>query len=201
MSTEESLTNMCNVMSEAYSRGWITTRDGNISVRNGNEFLITPSGVMKQILLPQQILTGTFINEDLKMTKPDEIMSGESEMHLKIQKTHSKNLSVVHLHPTNTIAAMFKGWNLQELSSAFPELSRYTNVGPSVHPLSICSSELAKYTFKNLSKDNKLVYDIVGQAQHGVTAIATTPWKAFEHIERLEHICEIILTSGVNPDD
>jgi ribulose-5-phosphate 4-epimerase/fuculose-1-phosphate aldolase len=39
-------------------------------------------------------------------------------------------------------------------------------------------------------------YDIVGIKGHGVVAIDTSPWRAFEHIERLEHICQIVLASG-----
>ena len=38
-------------------------------------------------------------------------------------------------------------------------------------------------------------FDIVGQTGHGVTAIGPDPWSAFEHIERLEHICKIVLAS------
>ena len=43
---------------------------------------------------------------------------------------------------------------------------------------------------------NRVKYDIVGQANHGVCAIGPNPWDAYEHIERLEHICEIVLKSG-----
>jgi len=32
-----------------------------------------------------------------------------------------------------------------------------------------------------------------------VCAIGPNPWDAYEHIERLEHICEIVLRSGVKP--
>jgi hypothetical protein len=42
-------------------------------------------------------------------------------------------------------------------------------------------------------------YDIVGQANHGVCSMASDPWSAYEHIERLGHICEIVLKSGVSP--
>ncbi len=42
-------------------------------------------------------------------------------------------------------------------------------------------------------------YDIVGLANHGMCAMASNPWLAFEHIERLDHICEIVLKSGVSP--
>ena len=49
-----------------------------------------------------------------------------------------------------------------------------------------------------LGKDGALAFDIVGQANHGVCAVATDPWAAYEHIERLDHICEIVLKSGMN---
>jgi L-fuculose-phosphate aldolase len=39
-------------------------------------------------------------------------------------------------------------------------------------------------------------YDIVGIKGHGVVSIDTSPWRAYEHIERLEHICKIVLASG-----
>ncbi|NBU05660.1 MAG: class II aldolase/adducin family protein, partial [Sphingobacteriia bacterium] len=38
---------MGDVMREAHKRGWITTRDGNISLRRDDKFYITPSGVRK----------------------------------------------------------------------------------------------------------------------------------------------------------
>ncbi|MGE0646256.1 MAG: hypothetical protein AB7P24_21610 [Nitrospira sp.] len=46
-------------------------------------------------------------------------------------------------------------------------------------------------------KDGILDFDIVGQANHGVCAVAMEPWAAYEHIERLDHVCEIVLKSGV----
>jgi len=29
-----------------------------------------------------------------------------------------------------------------------------------------------------------------------VVSVDTSPWRAFEHLERLEHICKIVLSSG-----
>ena len=37
---------------------------------------------------------------------------------------------------------------------------------------------------------------IVGLDRHGVVAVGKTPWEAFEHVERLEHICRIVLAAG-----
>ena len=60
------------------------------------------------------------------------------------------------------------------------------------------TSELADQCHKNLQldKDGNIEYNIVGIKGHDVVAIDTSPWRAFEHIERLEHICQIVLASG-----
>jgi L-fuculose-phosphate aldolase len=60
------------------------------------------------------------------------------------------------------------------------------------------SQELANQCLSNLELDaeGNISYDIVGIKGHGVVAIDTTPWRAYEHIERLEHICKIVLASG-----
>ena len=96
---------------------------------------------------------------------------------------------------------MYAGWDLQKLAAEFPEVSRYTKVGPTVPVLPVTSHELASATHKAMTAadSNKVIYDIVGQKNHGVCAIGANPWDAYEHIERLEHICEIVLKSGVQP--
>jgi L-fuculose-phosphate aldolase len=84
------------------------------------------------------------------------------------------------------------------LADDFPELSRYTSVAPNVGDVAPISQELADQCHQNLllDKDGFVAYDIIGIKGHGVVAIDTSPWRAFEHIERLEHICQIVLTSG-----
>jgi len=194
------LTAMGDVMRRAYEKGWITTRDGNISLcRKGKNLLyITPSGWRKTIIHPEHIIKLRMTKEEVKVEEGS-LPSGELEMHFLLQRTHNRTMAIVHLHPTNIIAAMYAGWDLQILASEFPEVSRYTRVGPSVPVLPVTSPQLAKATFESMTKNNKIVYDIVGQAAHGVCSIGPNPWDAYEHIERLEHICEIALKSGVEP--
>lgn len=215
------LTSMGDLMREAHRRGWITTRDGNISVRRKDTLYITPSGGRKAIIQPEHILKGKIDSKDQLVwangntSKP----SGELEMHRLLQTIDFKgSRSVVHLHPTYIIAAMYAGFDLQKLAEEFPEVGRYTRVAPTVRVLPVTSSILAEETFtamtqskmfsiyrgnplKHISDLEKrsLEFDIVGQAGHGVCAIGKSPWDAFEHIERLEHVCQIVLASGVRP--
>ena len=213
------LETICETLVEAYRRNWITSRDGNVSIRHHDRdhFYITPSGVRKQTLQPDQfkkieIVKGyygqspqlgyswqeshyTDISANLKP-------SGELPLHFGLQKNmgqHSNDVRVVvHLHPTYCVAAMHAGIDLSTVVNDFPELSRYTRVAPNVPDVPPISQELADRCHHNLQldKEGNIYYDIVGIKGHGVVAIDTSPWRAFEHIERLEHICKIVLASG-----
>ena len=208
------LETICDIMVDAYKRNWITSRDGNVSIRHHDRdyFYITPSGVRKQTLQPDQFkkiainyssvnnwsyseLPYTAISSSLKP-------SGEIPMHFGLQKKlgqHNKDVRVVvHIHPTYCVAAMHAGIQLDKLVKDFPELGRYTKVAPNVPDVAPISQELADRVHQNLDLDSNgwISYDIVGIKGHGVVSIDTTPWRAYEHIERLEHICKIVLASG-----
>jgi len=203
------LETICETMVEAYRRNWITSRDGNVSIRHHDRdhFYITPSGVRKQTLQPDQfkkirIISSLMWGEEYytdisKNLKP----SGEIPLHFGLQMNmgqHSNDVRVVmHFHPTYCVAAMHAGIDLSTIVNDFPELSRYTKVAKNVPDVPPISQELADACFENLELDHagNIAYDIVGIKGHGVVAIDTSPWRAFEHIERLEHICQIVLAS------
>lgn len=197
------ITAMGDVMRKAYENGWITTRDGNISLRRkGSDVMyVTPSGWRKTIIHPEHMVKIKLTPAGYNILNDHAKPSGELDMHTKLQRFCQATRAVVHLHPTHIVAAMYAGWDLQRMAADFPEVSRYTKVGPSVPVLPATSNELAEATFDAMTSpnSNRVVYDIVGQAAHGVCAVGPNPWDAYEHIERLEHICEIVLKSGVKP--
>jgi L-fuculose-phosphate aldolase len=213
------LETICDILVESYKRNWITSRDGNISIRNHDRdhFFITPTGVRKQTLQPDQFkkikinrtigsglgtanynytweqMPYTDISSNLKP-------SGEIPLHFGLQKEifQDEVRVVVHVHPTYTVAAMHAGIQLDQLTQNFPELSRYTRVAPNVGEVPPISEELGTQCHRALGLENngRLHYDIVGIKGHGVVSIDTSPWRAFEHIERIEHVCKIVLASG-----
>ncbi len=213
------LETICDTLVEAYRRNWITSRDGNVSIRHHDRdhFYITPSGVRKQTMQPDQFkkikivdqinpvppfLTKSWQEETYTDISSNLKPSGELPLHFGLQQAmgqHSNDVRVVvHLHPTYCVAAMHRGIELSSLADDFPELSRYTKVAKNVGDVPPISQELADRCHENLwlQKDGTIGFDIVGIKGHGVVAIDTSPWRAFEHIERLEHICQIVLASG-----
>lgn len=203
------LETICETLVEAYRRNWITSRDGNVSIRHHDRdhFYITPSGVRKQTLQPDQFKKIRIVSNIMWREEPYTDISknlkpsGELPLHFGLQKNmgqHSSDVRVVmHLHPTYCVAAMHRGIDLNSIVSDFPELSRYTKVASNVPDVPPISQELADACHAHLELNDHtgdIAYDIVGIKGHGVVAIDTSPWRAFEHIERLEHICKIVLS-------
>lgn len=214
------LETICQTLVEGYQRNWATSRDANVSIRHHGRphFYITPSGVRKQTLQPDQFKKIGIIHNEfnsamfddeynwevIKYTDISEMLtpSGEMPLHFNLQKNiGDDNIRVVtHLHPTYTVAAMHAGIELHELMSSFPELRRYTSVGPNVGEVAPISKELGDRTCESLGlqRSGKVSHNIVGIKGHGVVAVDESPWRAFEHIERLEHICKIVLVSNTS---
>ena len=203
------LETICDILVDAYKRNWITSRDGNVSIRHHDRdhFYVTPSGVRKQTLQPDQFKKIKLLDHNWEEMEYSDISrnlkpSGEIPLHYGLQKKLGQHTNevrvVVHIHPTYCIAAMHAGINLNTISASFPELNRYTRVAPNVGDVKPISQELADKCHANLKLDENgfIEYDIVGIKGHGVVAVDVTPWQAYEHIERLEHICKIVLASG-----
>ncbi len=101
-------TQMVEACRRLYARNMLAAADGNVSYRISDQrILITPSGVAKAFISPEQIavidLEGTVLSG-----KP----SAERLMHLEIYRECKAARVVVHAHPPHAI-----GWSL-----AHPEL-------------------------------------------------------------------------------
>lgn len=197
------ITAIGDVLRRCYERGWITSRDGNCSLRRGRSvyLYVTPSGWRKTIIHPEHMVKIKLVNGQLQIA-PGTNPSGELHMHYLLTKGMNRTRAVVHVHPTHVVAAIYRGFDLQKICKDFPEIYRYTRIGPTVPALPAISKELGEATAQALGVTEKNPtgeFDIVGQANHGVCSMASDPWSAYEHIERLDHICEIVLKSGVSP--
>jgi ribulose-5-phosphate 4-epimerase/fuculose-1-phosphate aldolase len=216
------LETICDIMIDAYKRNWITSRDGNVSIRHHgrDHFYVTPSGVRKQTLQPDQfkkikilnvpqaptpmlirpVMLSSWEEEPYTDISANLKPSGELPMHFGLQtKIDTEVRVIMHFHPTYTTAAMYAGIDLPSLLDEFPELSRYTTVGPTVPMLPPITQDLADACIENIgfnADTGEIKYNIIGMDRHGVVAVDTSPWRAYEHIERLEHICKIVLASG-----
>ena len=160
------LETICDTLVEAYRRNWITSRDGNVSIRHHDRdhFYITPSGVRKQTMQPDQFKKIGILHQPVERWSWTELPysdisanlkpSGEIPLHFGLQKKMGQHKDdvrvVVHLHPTYCVAAMHAGIDLSTIVNDFPELSRYTKVAKNVGDVPPISQELADRCHENL---------------------------------------------------
>lgn len=202
----------CQLMVEAYEKGLMTSRDGNVSLRysNQNYFWLSPTNIRKHTLQPDQFkklsieLTADNKPQELDYTDISKYLrpSGEFPLHYMLQRVIPSNWEtrvVMHVHSTYTVAAMHAGIKLENLFNTFPEIARYTRIAPSTAEVNPISYELGMACQEGLQLNpvtGETKFDIIGIKSHGVVAVDRTPWRAYEHIERLEHICKIVLASN-----
>jgi L-fuculose-phosphate aldolase len=201
------LQDLCDTLKFAYQKEWISTRDGNASYRSKDDsfFYVTPSGVKKQCIKPDMLchIKSISNSEDFERLDNNKDLepTGEIYLHMLFQNVipEGQNRFVLHLHPTYTVAAMYAGINLQDLAKDFPEINRYTRVGPNVPVIEPITRDLAIASANALSLDKEtgqVKYDIIGLDRHGIIAIGEDPLEVLEHVERVESICQIVLAAG-----
>ena len=187
-----------------YENKYITVRDGNACVRDGNNYIVTASGVPKHEL---GFETYVVVDKDLNIIEsPLEGLKPSIETAAHLHALESKPFTCkasVHVHPPSTVSLfgiVEKSESItlaleNSLNSNWPELFRYTRIGKTVDFLQPGSHELHNKideSFK-INLINNTFPDIIVLQRHGVLAIGENLEQCREHIERLEHISAILL--------
>jgi L-fuculose-phosphate aldolase len=171
-----------------YERGLIVATDGNISARlDDNTLLITPSGLCKGLMTPDQLITvdlvgrkigqHTAANKDLKPTS-------EITMHLEVYKQRSDVLSVVHAHPPHAIALSIVGISLADCM--LPEAIVFLGLTPTT-PYATPSSEENARAIRQVITG----HDAIMLQRHGSLTVGSSPLNAYYRTETLEQIARI----------
>lgn len=174
-----------------YEKGFISASDGNISVRlSASQFLITPTGLHKGFLEPEQLLVidesgirvgrSSYPNRHLKPTS-------EVPMHLEAYRQRADVKAVVHAHPPTTIALTIAGIPLADC--LLPEVIVYLGLIPTTKYATPSSKE-------NVGAIRELIgrHDAIVLQRHGSLTVGDTPMQAFMRLETVEQNARIALT-------
>jgi L-fuculose-phosphate aldolase len=113
MTKSEISSQIVEIARRLHQRNMLAAADGNISFRlSDQEILITPSGIAKGFMKPEQMAVITLDNQILSGTP-----SGERLMHLEIYKACPQAKAVIHAHPPTAIAWSIAKPELKELPS------------------------------------------------------------------------------------
>lgn len=100
---------------------------------------------------------------------------------------------------TSSVASPFPCWGLRELSAQFLQVTRDTRDGRNVPALAATREALALAYARAFSPVLGEMPHIVGLDRDGAVAAGRSARDAFEHVDRLEHVCQMALASGVRP--
>ncbi|MGE4107852.1 MAG: class II aldolase/adducin family protein [Bacteriovoracia bacterium] len=169
------------------AKGWVANHDGNISLRQGEEFLITPGARAKFDVLKEEDL----VVVDAKGQKVRGKGSPFSEfaVHQRIYQARPDVMAVVHAHPPHAMAVGCA--NQEMLTTAVPEA--VVSIGPGVPLVGLCLPNSDALW----SELDKLLphYNVVMVGGNGVFSWGKDLEQAYLRLELVEHLASILLKS------
>jgi L-fuculose-phosphate aldolase len=183
------------VCGRLHARNLLASADGNVSFRlSDEEILFTPSGVSKAKLKEEELAVVTLKNEVLSGNP-----SGERLMHLEVFRRCAKARAVVHAHPPTAIAWTVARPELRELpAEALSELILALGrvpVAPYARPGTVAMGEVLA-PFLPACR-------VILLARHGAISWGEDLEEAYNGMERLEHVAQILKSAlelgGLSP--
>jgi L-fuculose-phosphate aldolase len=169
-----------------YDRGLITSNDGNISTRLGEDrVIITPAGLCKGRMDVDDLL---ILDLDGKMVKAHPRRhhrpSTETAMHLEAYRQRPDVRAAIHAHPVFATALTVAGMPLP--IDVLPEVL-----------LTLGEVPTSTYATPSTDEDAGAVSGLLGQhdaillRQHGALTVGADLDEALVNLERVEHVAEV----------
>jgi L-fuculose-phosphate aldolase len=165
-----------------YDRGYVVATSGNVSVREDESILITPTATRKDSVSAKAIIDCGLDGTPRETGKKP---SSEIEMHCAVYNIRSDVGAAIHAHPPFCVACSILGFSLVE--PILPELSVYTGPAPTVPFATPGTPAQAKAVTPYLSEHNAMLLE-----RHGVLVLGRDLEEAFSRLEQLEYAAHII---------
>ncbi len=176
---------ICDICKRLYERGLIAGTDGNVSIRLNDTMYITPSGINKGFLKPDQIIRMDISNSEV--ISGDLPPSSESGMHIEVYKNRKDVGAVIHSHPPFLIGVVDKSSSIDKV--IMPEVMLKLKRGPGyidyVMPGTV---DLARRVGEKVQDT-----DLVILGDHGVVVVGPDLEYCFDITDSMEHCARIFL--------
>ncbi len=167
-----------------YTRGLMTSNDGNLSVRlNQDQILITPSGISKGRMDPDDLLV-IDLKGNVLAAQAGRNPSSETPMHLEAYQQRPDVRAVIHAHPVFATALTVAG--IEFPSDMLPEVILTLGDVPITPYATPASHEDADAVRELIQTHNAILL-----CQHGSLTVGTDLEEALIHLERIEHVAEV----------
>ncbi len=172
---------IADVCHRLYNRNYLVATSGNVSVRSGEGFLITPAATRKDAVAPELVVACDAAGTPLD---PSARPSSETAMHREAYAARPDVGAAIHAHPHSCLACSLAEISLTEM--LLPELAIYIGPVPAVPYATPGTEEMADALRPLLPKHNAFLLK-----RHGVLVLGTDLQDAYNRLEHLEHIAHV----------
>ncbi len=171
---------ICKVMRNLFNRGMVSALGGNVSARvpGSKEFWITPSGIFKGELNPEDLvkvdLDGNILDGFLRP-------SIEWPLHAAVYRVRQDVNAVVHAHNPYTLGLALAGVGLKPITVEAVMVLRKVEIVPFAFP---GTDQLAKLVGEAASKGARAIV----LQNHGIVAVGANLYEAEAVAETLEEV-------------
>ncbi|MCC6015441.1 MAG: class II aldolase/adducin family protein [Desulfurococcaceae archaeon] len=171
---------ICKVMRNLFERGLVSALGGNVSARvpGAKEFWITPSGIFKGELTPDDLIKLDFDGNIVEgIGRP----SIEWPLHAAIYRVRADVNAVVHAHNPFTLGLALAGVGLKPITVEAVMVLRKVEVVPFAFP---GTDQLAKLVSEKASTGARAII----LQNHGIVAMGANLYEAEAIAETLEEV-------------
>lgn len=187
MTTENELRELiCELGRRLYEKNLVSATDGNLSVLlQEGHYLITPSGVSKGFMKPEDIIIADATGKKVSGTGK---VSSEFFTHLACYEERPEIQAVVHAHPPKAVGCTLAGYALTEY--LLPEVV-----------LAVGGIPVADYATPGTTEGADVIRPLIAQCdallldRHGAVTVGLDLLDAYYKMEKIEHAAESIITA------
>jgi L-fuculose-phosphate aldolase len=172
-----------------HQRNYVTATDGNLSVRLGEDrFLVTPSGLSKGSMAPEQLVVIDGDARPVRSGGSDTASalkpSSEILLHLEAYRQRPDIRAVVHAHPLHAIILSMAG--ISQMACPLPELIVTLGIIATTEYATPASPEGAAGI-----RDLIRRHDAIVLQRHGSVTVGGSLFDAYLKLEKLENGAEL----------
>lgn len=188
MDVDQLRQDICEVGRRLWTRGFVASNDGNISVRlPGNRLLVTPASVSKGFMSPEMMVI-TDMDGRLLEGAPGRKASSELLMHLVAYRVRPDVHAVVHAHPPLATGFAVAGIPLDR--AVLAEVVTTLGAIPIAEYGTPSTPELPAAVEPYVKTHDGLLL-----ANHGALALGADLFAAYYKMETIEHFSKISLVA------
>src|SRR5215510_15815824 len=183
---EQARADIVEVGRRLWERGYVASNDGNISVRFGeNRLITTPKSVSKGFMTPDMMV---ITDLEGKRVAGEREPSSELKMHLEVYRNRPDARAVVHAHPPTATGFAVAGIPLDR--AVLAEVITTLGSIPIAEYATPSTEELPEAVRKYVKAHDGMLL-----ANHGALTLGADLFSAYYKMETIEHFAKISLVA------